>query len=165
MVGLGSWRYDCSLQWYIRICVCLTWSWSFFSSPRSLSSPTALACLQADPSLAGVEGDISSHPNSVPQQHCCHVWSCPNSSSDTQYTENMALVSPSQRAWKWSTKLPSSWEGRYFQPEIFGLQVFGFLMNSSNFLQKADTFFVEKICSQNPTFPLRNRWRWKIFNL
>lgn len=40
-----------------------------------------------------------------------------------------------------------------FQPEIFGLQVFGFLMNSSNFLQKADTFLWKKY-SQKIQFSL-----------
>lgn len=139
MVGLGTWRNDCSLQCCIRICVRLTSSWSFFQS-KALEHPHCPGLLQVDPRLAGVEWDISSHPNSVPWQHCCHVCSWPHSSSATQDTENVALVSPSLKAWKWSTKLPSSWEDQYFQPEIFGLQVFGCLINSSNFLQKADTF-------------------------
>lgn len=53
----------------------------------------------------------------------------------------------------------------YFQPEIFGLQVFGFLMNSPDFLQKADTFFLGKNILTKSSFPLKNKWQWKIFNL
>lgn len=68
MVGVGAWRYDCSLQCCIRIGVCLPWCWSFFPAQGPWAPPVPQACLQADPSLAeGVEGEISSHPNSIPQ--------------------------------------------------------------------------------------------------
>lgn len=88
-------------------------------------------------------------------QHCCHVLqpfgrrgSRPYLSTAMYGNKDVALVSPITEGMKNEApschspeRCSSSSPNQYFQPEIFGLQVFGFLMNSPNFLQKADTFF------------------------
>lgn len=101
---LKIWLFSAVL--YQNLCL-LNLILELLSSPRSLVIPTALAFLQADPSLAeGVDGYrlTPKFCSTAALLSCVHLT---HSSSATQDIENVALVSPSQRAWKWSTKLPS----------------------------------------------------------
>lgn len=118
------------------------------------------------------ERESSSHPDSashsIAATCCSHLAAeapVPTWVQPCKGVKMWRFWAPSQRAWKQSTKPPSSWEvqqqlsNQYFQPEIFGLQVFGFLMNSPNFLQKADTlfFFSEENTLKKFNFPFKEQ--------
>lgn len=161
MVGLGTWRNDCSLQCYIRICVCLSWSWSFFPAHGPWASPLPWPACRQIPSLAGVEWDFSSHPNSIPQQHCCHICCCPH----TRHWKCGTLWAPHKEH---GNEAPNSHPPERidtFSQKYLACRCLAVWWLALIFYRKQTLFFVEKIWSQNPTFLLRNRWRWKIFNL
>lgn len=147
MVGLGASEHLCFLWCCIgmRILLHLILE-SWLARASMLPQP---ACAWALSLACGEEEEISSHPDSpsaiwphkllsllerspVKQQRC---GTC--ESGNKEHGNEAPNCHPPKRC---SSSTPH-W---YFQPEIFGLQVFGFLMNSPDFLQKADTFFWKK---------------------
>lgn len=160
MVGVDGWRHGCSLWRCITTSLLLSpiLDLDFSLSSWSIPAPQP-ACAQA---LALQEQwrEKSAVTWIVPhRQHCCH---CCRSSRPFPWkaVRRWRLWAHSQRAWRWSTQLPSSREVRQQHSKsiisarkIWLAGVFGFLMNSSNFLQKADTFLWKKY-SQKIRFSL-----------
>lgn len=163
-VGLGTWRYDCSLQDWIRICL-LNLILELFPAQGPWASPLPwLACsqilvLQKEWSGISALTPILFHGSTAVT--CAPV---PTRAQPHKTLKMWHLWAPHKEH---GNEAPNSHPPERidtFSQKYLTCRCLAVWWIALIFYRK-QICFVEKICSQNPTFPLRNRWRWKIFNL
>lgn len=165
IVGLSTWRNYCSLQCCIRICVCLSWSWSFFPAHGPWASPLPWPAWRQILVLQEWSG-ISAHIQIL--FHSSTVVTCAPVPTQAQPHKTLKMWHFWAPHKEHGNEAPNSHPPERmdtFSQKYLACRCLAVWWIALIFYREQTLFFVEKIWSQNPTFLLRNRWRWKIFNL